>query len=575
MSDSSAPLRRLEMWAGLAAAIVTAYAPIVVYTKQGLRGAFRFYAADGFYYLAVANRSKNVPGFSYDGEFATNGFHPLWGWLWSGVFELLEPTRAQQVEWVFLACIACVAVGTGLLASTLVRATGRFSLALIATAPGLYAIAIPAFNPHYGSIWSFVNGMETALSILFFGVLSRLLVRPNASTQAPPLHERLASPAVALCLTALALSRLDDVLIVVAAGLCVAAPLVRSRNLRDAALRMLRVAWLPALGVLGFLVYSYASSGMWMPVSGAAKVHGSVPGLLRNGYASLTTFFPLIDPLGRGGILWGDQAYRIAQMVVPITIAAVWLLRERAGAQREYAEQIRNATSLFALYVLLKGGYNFASVSLWNQGHWYYPLSIATTNWIVALWIAAWLPKDSKEQRLLVAIGRLRFGTRAVVPFLVGMLVLLLANNYAWIKLATNDHDAYYDFWERGPQIETELEAFCPNCGVVEFDDGIVSHTLERRVLSGTGLALDVEGDAARRRGELLQLAWERGYRLLVTIYYERDEADYASPDALREGLRRMSFLQHQQLDDWIFEVAYRDAETGVRFVSFVPATQN
>jgi len=568
MSAARAAERRLEFWAGTIAALITAYSPLVVYARQGLRGVFQFFAADGFYYLAVADSSRGIAGYSYDGEFATNGFHPLWGWLWSAVFELFDPSRAQQVEWVFLACVACVAMGAGLFAASIARATGRFSLALLAAVPGLYAIATPAFNPHYGSIWSFVNGMETALSLLLFGVLTRLLVTTREAT---PWHRALAAPAAALCLAALSLSRLDDALLVVAAAIRVGWPALRARDFSACAERCLRVAWLPALGVLLFLAYSYAYSGMAIPVSGAAKVHGPVPGLLRNGYASLTTFFPLIDPLGRGGVLWGDQAYRIAQMLVPVAIASVWLLRERAGMHTDYSEHIRSMTSLLALYVLLKGSYNFAAVSLWNQGHWYYPLSIATTNWIGALWVASWLPVETDRDRLLVSIGRLRFGTRAVVPALVGALVLLLANNYAWIKLETRDHDTYFDFWERSAELEAALEEVCPGCGVVELDDGIVAHTLDRRVLSGTGLALDQAGDTARRRGELLDLAWARGYRLLVTIYYERLETDYASADALREGLGRMSFLESQKLENWDFDVAHRDPQTGVRFLSFTP----
>ena len=139
---------------------------------------------------------------------------------------------------------------------------------------------------------------------------------------------------------------------------------------------------------------------------------------------------------------------------------------------------------------------------------------------------------------------------RLSAPALATPLALAFANAYAGLKLASDVHQSYYALWERGPEIDRALDRVCPGCGVLEFDDGIVAHSLQRRVMSGTGLALDVEGDAARRRGELLALALARGYPLLATVYYVPPDDDaWASEDATRSALAGLSFLARERLD--------------------------
>ena len=46
--------------------------------RHGWERIFTFFAADTFYYLTVARNFARIGLFSFDGEFPTNGFHPLW-----------------------------------------------------------------------------------------------------------------------------------------------------------------------------------------------------------------------------------------------------------------------------------------------------------------------------------------------------------------------------------------------------------------------------------------------------------------------------------------------------------------
>jgi hypothetical protein len=61
---------------GLAAGGV-ALPPLVDLLWNGWERVFGYFAADSFYYLTVARNIASGSGASFDGEFTTNGFHPL------------------------------------------------------------------------------------------------------------------------------------------------------------------------------------------------------------------------------------------------------------------------------------------------------------------------------------------------------------------------------------------------------------------------------------------------------------------------------------------------------------------
>src|SRR4051812_22736993 len=51
---------------------------------------FGYAAADTFYYLDVARNVARHGSFSFDGEHATNGFHPLWQLVTAALCFVLE-----------------------------------------------------------------------------------------------------------------------------------------------------------------------------------------------------------------------------------------------------------------------------------------------------------------------------------------------------------------------------------------------------------------------------------------------------------------------------------------------------
>ena len=92
--------------------------------------------------------------------------------------------------------------------------------------------------------------------------------------------------------------------------------------------------------------------------------------------------------------------------------------------------------------------------------------------------------------------------------------------------------------------------------------------------MSGFGFNLDREAYLARERGELLDLAYKRGYRYLASLNYldipEPAEADEA---VLHGYISSRYFLHGQKLSRWSFSLAGRDPDKW-RLIRFEPGRQ-
>jgi hypothetical protein len=541
----------------LATVALVCYAPLRVLSAEGLLGAFRFLSGDAWYYLAIARRSRGAPFFTFDGQTPTNGFHPLWQHLLGWVAGPGEAGAERLVGLAFGLSLAGVALGTGLAAAALLRLTRSPALALLATAPGLYYGLFGWVDLHLLSAWSFANGMESPLSILLFGALVWLLVGRDLWQDRPSQARLLALSAL---LALLVLARLDDVFLLLPFA---AAAAVRARTPGEASRRALAVLALPALALVAYLAHNLAYAGMALPVSGAAKAGGPVAGLLRNGYAVLTTLLPFADARGAPPGVWSGEAWRVLQMLVPAGVGLAYALgrlpRERTPPADPEAAR-REVLALLGLYAFLKGAWNFCTVGLWHQGHWYYPLSLLSFDLIAATALADALRRRAPAPRP---------GRRGLAAAAAALAALLLANAQVDLKRSSAYHLASFRFFERRAELQRALDARCPGCGVVAFDDGITSFSLAAPVLSGVGLALDREGARARARGELLELAWQRGYRVLTSVDYPLGIEPGAGPEAVRRRLESYPNLEGQRLVGFAFELLFADPETRAAFVRF------
>ncbi len=567
-----------------AALAATAYPPAVALYRDGVLGAFRYFASDAFYYLSIARYSAGRPFFTFDGIHPTSGFHPFWQWLLASAVAFFDLGEEGLILFTAVLGVALVSIGTALFAWVLLRLTRRPWLALIGAVPGAYYWLVPSVDARFFAPWSFANGMESPLSIFLFGILlaglfGRDWLRSDAS---------LASiVGVSALLSLIVLTRLDDVFIFVPfvfwAAFANGSPSDKESR-REALRRVAAMALVPTLAIGAYLTYNALHTGSPIPSSGATKWQ-PLWALGRNLYALWTTVLPFADPLGRGSVAWSSEAWRVLQMAVPAMAAVAWLLGRPMG--RGVAEptlELRDdrIVGLLAVYVLCKAVYNFSMVGLWHQGQWYYPLSIMVFDLICAVWLARSLDRRSDVdtahgadtlaaglQRRWPAIAR----AGSALAFLGAAVLVLISANAFVDGLQRGPHPPRnFAFWMERAELDRLLDQTCPGCGVLEFDDGIVAFSLEgTATLNGLGLAMDRQAQQALQQGRLLELAWQRGHRVFTSVNYEMPRAAYADPGSLREFLARNRHFEREDLEAWDFEIAFESPTSQVFFVRFEP----
>lgn len=543
--------RRTEVGVFFSALALGVYPPALAYAARGVEGAFSFFAADAFYYLAVADRSVGVAGFTYDGSMPTNGFHPLWQlFLWA-TFSWFGLEAASQIVFAFVASALASSLGAALFATALLRLTKRPYLALLGAVPGpLYAFCLP-IHAHYGASWSFSNGMESGFSMLLFGLLARMIFKHG-----PPVGRDATSHVLVISslIAAMTLTRLDDVFMLVPfVGWVLISPGLRREKFRKAAI----LAAMPLVLIVAYLAYNVSYCGMLLPTSGTAK--GGLA--LRNFARLLTPFWPGWL-FGTDHVGWRHEVWRVFQLGVPLVACGTYLVSVMRASRSTGAPRTLSAPqcalSVLAAYVVLKGSYNLLLVELWHQGHWYFPISIMNFN------------------ALAVRAIERRLGPPAAskVGFLTAVLCgLVLGNALVFAKRTDKYNHRYFAFWSRRDAIQRALRVRDLTQGVVDFDDGIIAYSLKVPALSGLGFALDAEAQQARRDGRLFEVAHRRGYRLMASLNYPAVSADLPRGPVATTALGA-DYLRGQVLESFRFELMHRDPATGVAFIRFEPRTR-
>ena len=258
-----------------AAVVISAFASIVFLVLQPLfeSTAVHSFYDDFYYYLLPAQRYLEVGRFEFFEGMTTNGFHP--GWM-AIVIAALKITGGDiDAFFIVMRCLIGVClILTAYQAYMLVREHARDRYLAIVTAGFVL----------YFQLVIAANGMEVVLAVPLLIMLSRLVLRGSLKTFS---SKKIFLVGMLAGVTLIV--RLDTIALVLPLALGL---LVIDRP-------SLRQSIYAVLGVIPFLIYfpvNFALTGMWMPVSGAAK-H------LSQGFAGvgefskvLTTNFPINFP---------------------------------------------------------------------------------------------------------------------------------------------------------------------------------------------------------------------------------------------------------------------------------------
>lgn len=503
------------------------------------RAPYRWLAADTFYYLTVSRNIARHGKVAFDGEHASNGFHPLWQ-LWGAGLEFLRerlglgPVGPHLLVW---SGVVTIALAIWFLGLTLLAAR-RLNRAFLGISVGVYAVmAIPfwivglrAISAHglrgwlmpiFGSLWSFVNGMESAFVILCFALALYTVVARNAQSSTG------GSLAFGGCLAALTLSRLDH-------GLFAAALFLGFGRLcwRAGAPRRWLLAGLTfGLPVAAYLLVNRYFFGNFVPLSGATKStfpHVTsenvelIRGVLRGS--------PAWQPSASDSHWWLPVVCRQLQTLLPAMLCAAYL-GWRWRARRSNSDPLRTLLVSAAGGAVVLGLYNFCFTRPVHQGFWYYPISTLLPSLFV----------------LAEPWPRLR-----LTPHLRLAFASLLATLVSLFFVYWQHHKSYNEAYElvMGQASDAARKHYGGKLPkLLEIDDGIVGYSLDTPSMSHI-LALDPEGFRAARQGRLLELAVARGFdRVASSVAYRtwssqpNDLANWVGA-SLSENVSGFSFEQ-------------------------------
>jgi hypothetical protein len=207
-------------------------------------------ADDAAYYLRVAEHAALGHGFTFDGLSPTNGFHPLWEWLLTGLYRLapVGPETMLRIVWV--------------LQSLLMTASAWLSWRLLRRSVGSWPAALGAVLFMGRLYYTGRGGMESALLLLLVLLFLDLAMRWQ------PQQGMAHSAAMGALAGVIMLARLDTVF--VAGALAAAWSLAGGGARRRGAMASVVFAT-AALVVLPYLASNLRDFGHLVPISGTLK----------------------------------------------------------------------------------------------------------------------------------------------------------------------------------------------------------------------------------------------------------------------------------------------------------------
>lgn len=515
------------------------YPPLRNYKQNDIKAAFDYFAADAFYYLNVADKYQKTGFSSYDGNHPTNGFHPLWQNILNISFSKIQDP-ISRINFVFFVSVFLVTLGYIFIALAIFKLYDSLAFSIATIIPGFLFFFFSFILFPYGSPWSFMNGMETPVSIFIFGFLFFFL----SSIKSSDFLKQKNLIILSLLLTILGFARLDDFFLLLAFSIFI---LIHSEQ-KDRLKNSLLILAFPFISIVVYVIYNKSYSGFFLPVSGLIKSNISFDNFIY----TFSSFFSIWIKDN----FFGEHAiWRLILLYFPLLTAIIFLLKTKF-----YGNKNLNFLIPLSIYVIIKAIYNLFFVNFWDQGHWYFALSILITNILIIDFVSRIQPRKK---------------TQIVFSLILLIVTFVFAN--AFMEKYRFKENRYYEFWKDRKVIEKQIANVYDGKGIIEFDDGIISFSLNLPALSGTGLNLDSEAFEYYKKGELLNLAYRRGYRAISSLAYINPTQSYIISNDLINKWIKESFpaLKKQKLDGWGFELKLHDKETNFYLITFRNKYQN
>jgi len=523
------------------------YVPLRTYKQNGTNAVFSYFAPDAFYYLNVASQSAGKSIYTFDGTNPTNGFHPLWQYYLAYSFNFIH-AKDNQLLFAFFSSMLLTALGFGLILLALLKFFKYKVIILITLLPGYFYLLFSFILNHYYNPWSNINGMESCLSVLFLGILLVLLINFNLTKIISPLKMFILSIALSL----IGFARLDDFLLLIPFVGAISYYHFRAKNLKI----ILPLIIFPLLSIILYLAYNYTYSGMFLPASGSVKASFEPLNILH-----------LLNIFTIGSSINYLSGSHLAVRALPIAFSCLVGVIYLASTNKQQYKNINNIDyifRIFAFYLVLKSVIVLLFADFWHQGTWYFTDSIILSNIIIGYRLNKFISEVSEK---------LQFNRKRIkyISFILYFLFLAVMLNSIIEMKRFNFNEQYSKFYNEQTRLSSELKPAMTGKGVIEFDDGILSYSLALPCLSGFGLAADKEIISAIKSGNMLDVAYRRGFRTLGSLNYFKNPAQI--PDTIKsiKDFCRMPFfaLDREDQSKWRFSVLMKNKLSRVVFIRF------
>jgi hypothetical protein len=364
-------------------------------------------------------------------------------------------------------------------------------------APGIMGLILSITAPDYLATWSYINGMETAIALLFFSLALFFYIYKDKHF-------------IFLLLSVFfmglqVLSRLDDIFFFVSFFLLLMYKSTGRQKLYNF------LCFVPSAAlIIAYLIYNRITVGIYMPISGWEK---SGFALLSNLLMAIKMFLPVLswdvpNVLNSSPVnysMYSEYFMRILQVILPLFIASIYLFRSYKNGK------FHNSGILEALCsgIVIKALYNLMFVGLGRQGSWYFGTSIFITNFLLILCLSFLLKKlFIKKERTFIFVKN--WGI-----FFYIIISMMFFNVFINQKLNGRFGDIAYKVFSHRENISHFVKKSGQN-KFIEFEDGIIAFSTNIPAIGGLGPILDPEASLARKNGHFFDLLTKRGYNLII-----------------------------------------------------------
>jgi hypothetical protein len=531
--------------------------------KADTSAIFHFFLQDTFYYLSVA--ANSTTGFyTFDGQTATTGFHPLWQVYLTKLFELAPRDQRFQIHLVFWVSVLATLFGY-VLAGLAVYNVTKSKLLGILIVPGFFNLLFLFVFQFAGSPWSFMNGMESPLTVLFGGGLF-LLISFHCNDPESVGNRKGFYLLLGITLSLITMSRLDDVFAPTALALCLL--VLGQQPMKTKFARAVLLLVPTVLLVALYLGFNYYSTQTALPISGTAK--GGIA-IIQNLGAFLKTMS--LEGVGTqiSPVAHLSDLYRQIQMLFPLVAAVLFILiimdgtaaggtEKKGNGSPRWADQKNILLIALLIYVCFKSLYNFVNVDVNYQGVvWYYVLSMLVVDFVGLLLLSRTYWRFCEFSRPV------RVAALAAVAFCMAAHL----NIISMITIGGNTLE--YNFWSSRKAIASDLRERKPDVKIVEYEDGIINYSLGMPTIHGIGFVVDQDGLRAKKAGRMLRYAHSRGFNTIGSLVYVRVPNENMSSAEIESVLRRSPYFRGENLGDFQFRVLFIHGPTGATFIEFEP----